>query len=1167
LDSLERDRIPSPRPLAIEETQLIDRVEDMRLLREVADRAIRGEGGVVFLYGEAGIGKTRLARELGAYARSRGMQVLYGRCPALFRMDGVPPYVLWREVIKDYLEYCAPEQLYRVIGFYPVEVSKLVPELKQKLRTFPEAFPLSPEQSRDRLFEAVSQFMTNISRETPLLVILDDLQWTDQSSLLLLHYLARGVYRESLLLLGAYRDAYIDDKHPLTPVLAELNRERLLRSVPLKRLSSDDVAEMIKRILEDDDISKDFCQLIYEKTMGNPFFVEEVIKSLKEEEVITRKEKKWEIKEVSRIEFPETVKSVIRNRISRLDEESQRVLTMASFVGKDFTFERLRGVVGVEEEKLLEIMEKLLKTGLIRQSVIHGEDICSFADIIVRDVVYEEVSPLRRKRLHGVVAQALEKLYAEKVDEHLGELALHFLESGDKEKALDYFLKAGEKAANIYANSEATSYFQSALNLLDGRDDKLREKGHVLESLGDINEIVAKYKDSKRFFNEALLLWQRLGEKRKVADVHRKIAAQYWSIDGEVGRAKEHYDEGLKILGTEPESVELGRLYLSMAGMYFQTGYMTEALSWGEKALELAKKLEEFRIMARSYSLLAAVFSGKGDARKACECAEKALKISLDNNYAENAISAYNNLAAALPVEESERRLECAEKAYELAKKAGIIGSISWQGSNLASGYALMGDTEKALRLAEESVALDRKANDLLNLSLSMIALGLANHVVGEWDKSEQCYREALIHAEKAHSYQAAAYGNGALGGLYVDKGEYAKARECFEKMYKVLEKAGAKLPPILYAYFSFNDALTYIELGEMEKAKTLIDKMQESAVQAKDRGLIASADVLRAVQLRAERKWAESLKFFEKGLQELETLNAMRWGLAWFATVLCEYARVYLERDEEGDREKAHNLLNKALEMFQKMGAKKDMERVEARIAFVETGKVVSKPKPMDRVSTGYADLDRLLFGGIPSGCAVMLTSPSCNERDWLIKSFLETGAKKGEVAFYVTINPGAAKTLADEFQSTFCLFVCNPQADAIVKSAPNVIKLKGVENLTDISIALTSAIRKLDPSLKGAKRICLGVVSDVLLQHHAVQTRRWLAGLIPELQSEGFTMLAVMDPQMHPSEELHAVLGLFDGEIKIYERETEEGSEKFLKIKKMSNQKYLEDELPLKK
>jgi KaiC/GvpD/RAD55 family RecA-like ATPase len=229
--------------------------------------------------------------------------------------------------------------------------------------------------------------------------------------------------------------------------------------------------------------------------------------------------------------------------------------------------------------------------------------------------------------------------------------------------------------------------------------------------------------------------------------------------------------------------------------------------------------------------------------------------------------------------------------------------------------------------------------------------------------------------------------------------------------------------------------------------------------------------------------------------------------------------------------------------------------------------GRQLAEPKPLGYVATGYADLDELLYGGLPSNCAIVLTSPPCNERDLLVKSFLETGAKKGEVAFYVTINPGSAKTLADEYKSRFWLFVCNPQADAIVRDAPNVFKLKGVENLTDISIALTSAIRKLDPSVRDARRICLGLVSDVLMQHHAVRTRRWLVGLIPELQAEGFTILAVMDPRIHSSEEFYAILGLFDGEISIFEKEGEKGGGKYLKINKMSNQKYREDELPLKK
>jgi len=219
-------------------------------------------------------------------------------------------------------------------------------------------------------------------------------------------------------------------------------------------------------------------------------------------------------------------------------------------------------------------------------------------------------------------------------------------------------------------------------------------------------------------------------------------------------------------------------------------------------------------------------------------------------------------------------------------------------------------------------------------------------------------------------------------------------------------------------------------------------------------------------------------------------------------------------------------------------------------------------------RIATGCKDLDSLLYGGIPENYAVVLTSPSCDERDLLIKKFLETGVKEGQTTFYVTIEASGVKTLVEEFQSDFYLFICNPRADTMIKSLPNVFKLKGVENLTDIDIALMSAFRRLDTSSKNVhRRACIEIVSDVLLQHHAVTTRRWLTGLIPDLRSRGFTTLAVMNPYMHSSEEVHAILGLFEGEINIHEKETMKGLEKFVKVKKMYNQRYLENELPLRK
>lgn len=223
-----------------------------------------------------------------------------------------------------------------------------------------------------------------------------------------------------------------------------------------------------------------------------------------------------------------------------------------------------------------------------------------------------------------------------------------------------------------------------------------------------------------------------------------------------------------------------------------------------------------------------------------------------------------------------------------------------------------------------------------------------------------------------------------------------------------------------------------------------------------------------------------------------------------------------------------------------------------------------VSKIILPNRITTGYEGLDNLLFGGIPENYVVILTSPSYDERDLLIKRFLEAGAKMSQTTFYVTTRAIGVENLTEEFPSDFYLFICNPQADEIIESLPNVFKLKGVENLTDISIALTSVLRKLSASVKTPRRCCIQIVSDVLLQHQALQTRRWLAGLLPELKSRGFTTLAVMDTGMHSSQEVRAVLDLFDGEIKVYEKEN---IGKFLKIERMAEQDYLKSELPLRK
>ncbi|NIO36421.1 hypothetical protein GTO27_01815, partial [Candidatus Bathyarchaeota archaeon] len=482
----------------------------------------------------------------------------------------------------------------------------------------------------------------------------------------------------------------------------------------------------------------------------------------------------------------------------------------------------------------------------------------------------------------------------------------------------------------------------------------------------------------------------------------------------------------------------------------------------------------------------------------------------------------------------------------------------------------LMGEIEKAVSVLEDTLALDKRTKNTAHISYTMGGIGVCYYWLGEWDKSLQYLMEARDIAKETGEWQESSHVALWLGELFMEMGDYVEAEKYLNESNSVSEKTGDTLRQLTEAFPALSRL--YLKKGEIRKAKELIEKIYEYAARTRNRLAIANTDALKAMFFRSEKKWEQSIQHFEKSLQGYKSLNAQKWCVGQFAELLYEYGLMHLDRIAEGDKERAYSLLNQALEIYEKMGAKKKIRKTKS-IIHPETGRQMVEPKPVaeasevlpTHVTTGYADLDDLLFGGIPRNYAATLASPSCDERDLLIRRFLEAGAKEGEITFHIITKASGIESLAEDFQSNFYLFVCNPEADAIIKSLPNVSKLKGVENLNNINIALTSAFRKLDRIPKRTRRICIEIVSDILLQHHAVQTRRWLNALIPELKSREFTTLAVMDPGMHSPQEVRAILDLFEGEIDIYEKETEKGIEKFLKIKKMTNQKYSKSELAL--
>jgi len=733
--------------------------------------------------------------------------------------------------------------------------------------------------------------------------------------------------------MGAYRDLELKEKEALSRCLLNMNRERLFQALPLRRLEASEVGVMVRQTFGDK-VPSELAKLVYEKSGGNPFFVEEILRSLAEEWMVQPGEKGWIVPDVSRIRIPDTVKAVVTQRLQRLDETCRRTLSLAAVVGREFDFQVLREITGLEEDQLVDHLDECLMNRLIQECRVPGREVYAFIDNQVRDVLYEGVSTVRRRRHHLQIGQILEKLHAKNLEEHADELAYHFREGGDDGKALEYFLKAGDGAMKVYANGEASSYFESALNLLDRTGGDVREKARVAEALGNLKNWNMEYEASVKYFNEALRLLKDLGDKKGLARVNADTSAILAYTLGRYEDALAHLNEALKTLENEPESPELAEVYADMALFYlWSLGDLSKAVSLGRKALSLAEKLGALEVKAQCYCEL--TFTELVDIQKATKYIEEGLKIALENNFTELAVIDgyfYIPLYYAT-LGDFHRAMEYAEEGLEFARK---VGCLSWSGSMIgaiALIYMFTGDLQKAIETAEEAIQTSKKTGQLNSLSWALLVRGDIYRTMGEWDKAYECCVQALEIAKRAHFFWALVWVDSLLGRLCYEKEEYAKAEEILQKQIKVLKKGGGKTRcPAQLWYIGFAPYVwlseVHLKTGESKKAKDLADETYEFAVKSKSRLYMAMANRLKAMLLSSQKDGESAIDFFEKSKREFEAMGA----LPELIQTLYEYGLTYLQRNQKGDREKAHSLLDQALEISRKIGAKKWIKKILAK-------------------------------------------------------------------------------------------------------------------------------------------------------------------------------------------------------------------------------------------
>jgi transcriptional regulator with XRE-family HTH domain/tetratricopeptide (TPR) repeat protein len=730
-----------------ENAPFVGRSKEYDLLTQLIAGLTGGAGNTVLIEGEPGIGKSRLIREIVRHAESLGLSTIATNC---YEIERAIPYQPVINLVTRALESASAAALSRLAPVSLAELAALVPGVAQRYPQLPELSRDFPEARQARLSHAIGQLFEAARNGRPSILVVDDIQWADEASARVFHYLARHAAEQQTLIIYAYRDDDLANDERLALLVESLQRESNARRLALARLRFVDAKSLIGAFYAIEGATPGLAARLFQETEGNPFFLTSILQSLSEGEThLDERDGRGPGL------LPDALRAAVRVRLAHVPKQVRPTLETAAVLGRRFDFDTLREATGEAEVSSLEFVEALVRRGFLREEAEDG--VYDFSHDKVREVVYRDIGSARRRLLHRLVAEVLERRNEGESHERNARLSEHYERAQEWPKALRYLILTGERSLALFAMRDALHWLDRAISLSDAHP----------EALGP---------------DERLALYERRGAAR----------AQAGQTAGAVADMRHVIDSARSAGGSERARdalIQLGMAYRRADLYEAATACLTEALA------ETRKLQDEHQAAGILYHLGTVAWS-TGSNEQAIHAHEEAVAICERLDLADvNAVQAYHgrgeaHFANAQPKE----AIGCFVRSLELARR---IGDKGYESENLMMiGHACVGskgigDYPRAVINFDAALEIAYTADLQWHMGPTLLGLDHVRACTGSYGEAWTGLQKTIRWLEglKQVRYQLIAFGY--VGELLLDLNLHEPAVEHMERGLSLARSSG----------------------------------------------------------------------------------------------------------------------------------------------------------------------------------------------------------------------------------------------------------------------------------------------------------------------------------------------------------------------------------------